>query len=142
MSTFFLLLLCICGWVQTSSSTPSLIPLNWTGIVGNLPTEASINSGPSYVQEAPTSVATVPPSFLSSPSLQAILPGATTKAASISAIEAPIASITPSPVTLHTIHDLQSSVPAGCIPFACKILYQVCYPQISPDGANLTSYST
>ena len=143
MSVALLLMLYICGWVQTSSaSIRPLIALNWTDAVVNVPSPSSINSGPSYVQEAPASDATVTPPYWSTTSLQAILPGVTTKSASISAIQAPIPSITPSPVTLSTPHDLQSGVPAGCIPFPCKIIFQVGHSHVKMDGTDLTSYST
>lgn len=143
MSTSILLILCFCRWVQTGLSLiQPPIALNWTDPVGGSPSQKTVYTEPSSVQEAPASDAIVTPPYLSTTSLQAILPGVTTKPASISAIEAPILSITPSPVTLSTPHDPQSGVEAGCIPFACKIIFQVGYPHVNMDGMDLTSYST
>lgn len=143
MSTSILLLLCICAWVQTGlSSFEPLVALNWTDPVGGSPSQTTFYTKSSSVQGAPASGAIVTPPYLSTTSLQAILPGVTTKPASISAIVAPFPSITPSPVTLGTPYGLQSGVPAGCIPFACKIIFQVGYPHVNMDGMDLISYST
>ncbi|KAG6991094.1 hypothetical protein G7Y79_00057g090760 [Physcia stellaris] len=100
------------------------VALNWTDPVGGSPSQTTFYTKSSSVQGAPASGAIVTPPYLSTTSLQAILPGVTIKPASISAIEAPILSITPSPVTLSSPHGLESGVPADCIPFACKIIFQ------------------